>query len=88
MILAAAAVLAAAAYAQMHIGRFTASAKATTLTRMGLLGLGIVFGYVAADNFGVAQVPVVLIFLIGFGVVHVPAALILLVKQLSGAGKS
>jgi hypothetical protein len=88
MILAAAVVLAAAIYAQTHIGRFTASARATTLTRIGLLLLGIVFGYVAADNFGAAEAPVVLTFVIGFGAVHVPAALIVLVKQLAGAGKS
>ena len=88
MMMGAVAVLAAAFYAQTHIGRFTASAKATKLTRIGLIVLGLVFGYVAADNFGDAQAPVVLTFLIGFGAVHVPAALILLVKQVSGAGKS
>jgi hypothetical protein len=88
MILGAAVVLAAAIYAQTDIGRFTASAKATRLTRIGLLLLGIVFGYVAADNFGDAEAPVVLTFLIAFGAVHVPAALILLVKHASGAGKS
>ena len=88
MILAAAVVLAAAIYAQTHIGRFTASPRATKLMRIGLFALGIAFGYVAADNFAIAEVPVVLTFLIGFGAVHVPAALILLIKQASGAGKS
>jgi hypothetical protein len=88
MMLAAVVALAAAAYAQTHIGRFTASEKATKLTRIGLALLGLIFGYVAADNFGAAEAPVFLTFLIGFGAVHVPAALILLVKQLSGAGKS
>jgi hypothetical protein len=58
------------------------------LTRLGLAVLGLVFGYVAADNFAAAEVPVVLTFLIGFGAVHVPAALILLIKKTAGAGKS
>jgi len=88
MIVSAAVVLAAAAYAQTHIGQFTKTAKAATLTRLGLAVLALVFGYVAADNFGAAEAPVVLTFLIGFGAVHVPAALILLVKRAAGAGKS
>jgi hypothetical protein len=50
--------------------------------------LGLVFGYVAADNFAQAEAPVFLTFLIGFGAVHVPAALILLIKRAAGAGRS
>ncbi len=88
LVIAAALVLAAAIYAQLHIARFTASARATTLVRAGLFVLGLVFGYVAADNFSQAEAPALLTFLIGFGAVHVPAALILLLKSAAGAGKS
>ena len=88
MIVAAVVVLAAAAYAQAYVGHFISSARAAMLTRLGLAVLGVVFGYVAADNFGDAEAPVVLTFLIGFGAVHVPAALIVLIKHAAGAGKS
>ena len=88
MIVSAAAVLAAAIYAQREIPRFTASARAARLTRSGLIVLGLVFGYVAADNFSAADGPGLLTFLIAFGAVHVPAALILLIKRAAGAGKS
>lgn len=53
-----------------------------------LIVLGLVFGYVAADNFGKAEGPALLAFLVGFGAVHVPAALILAIKHAAGAGKS
>ena len=88
MIISAALVLAAAVYAQLQIPRFTSSPRAARLTRVGLAVLGLIFGYVAADNFGDAEAPVVLTFLIAFGAVHVPAALILLIKHAAGAGKS
>ena len=58
------------------------------LTRIGLAALGLVFGYVAADNFSAAEAPGMLTFLIAFGAVHVPAALILFIKRTAGAGKS
>jgi hypothetical protein len=87
-ILLLAIVLAAAAYAQIEIPRFTASARAVLLTRVGLVVLGLVFGYVAADNLGDAGMPPLLTFLVAFGAVHVPAALILLIKRAGGAGKS
>jgi hypothetical protein len=87
-LLLAALVLAAAAYAQQQIPRFTASARTANLVRAGLIALGLVFGYVAADNLSEAGVPAPLTFLIGFGAVHVPAALILLLKRAAGAGKS
>jgi hypothetical protein len=88
MIVSAAVVLAAAIYAQREIPRFTASPRAALLTRSGLILIGLVFGYVAADNFSAADEPGLLIFLIGFGAVHAPAALILLIKRAAGAGKS
>jgi hypothetical protein len=88
LILSAALVLAAAIYAQHQIPRYTASPRAALLTRAGLILLGLVFGYVAADNFSSADGPGLLTFLIGFGAVHVPAALILFIKHAAGAGKS
>jgi hypothetical protein len=88
MVISAALVLGAAIYAQLQIPRFTASPRAATLLRAGLFVLGLVFGYVAADNFSKAEAPALLTFLIGFGAVHVPAALILLLKRAAGTGKS
>ena len=88
MILLAPLVLAATIYAQHQIPRYTASPRAALLMRAGLIVLGLVFGYVAADNFSEAGVPLLLTFLIGFGTVHVPAALILFIKHAGGAGKS
>ena len=87
-IVSAAVVLAAAIYAQHQIPRYTASPRAALLTRAGLIVLGLVFGYVAADNFSAADAPALLTFLFGFGAVHVPPALILLIKRAAGAGKS
>ena len=87
-IVSAAVVLAAAIYAQQQIPRYTASPRAALLTRAGLIVLGLVFGYVAADNFSAADAPGLLTFLIGFGAVHVPPALILSIKRAAGAGKS
>jgi hypothetical protein len=88
MIFVAALVLAASIYAQHQIPRFTASPRTALLTRAGLIALGLVFGYVAADNLSEAGIPPLLTFLIGFGAVHVPAALILFLKHAAGAGKS
>ena len=88
MVFLAALVLLAAIYAQHQLPRFTASPRAALLMRAGLIAIGLVFGYVAADNFSAAGVPGLLTFLIAFGAVHVPAALILLIKRAAGAGKS
>jgi hypothetical protein len=88
LVIAAAVVMFAAAYAQLKVPRFTASARAALFTRTGLAVLGLVFGYVAADNLGDAGMPPLLTFLLAFGAVHVPAAFILLIKGAGGAGKS
>jgi hypothetical protein len=88
MVVLAALVLLAAFYAQHQLPRFTANARAALLMRAGLVVVGLVFGYVAADNFSAAGLPGLLTFLIAFGAVHVPAALILLIKRTAGAGKS
>jgi len=91
MIFLAVVVLAAAIYAQHQIPRHTASRRAALFMRAGLIVLGLVFGYVAADNLsdaGIPRLPPLLTFLIGFGAVHVPAALILFFKHAAGAGKS
>ena len=88
LIVSAALVLTAAVYAQRQIPRYVANPRAALLTRAGLIVLGVVFGYVAADNLSEAGNPGLLTFLIGFGAVHVPAALILFFKHAAGAGKS
>lgn len=80
--------LTAAAYAQLQIPRFTASARAALITRAGLLLVGLVLGYVLADNMARSGGPFLLMFLLGFGGVHIPAALILFFKRAAGAGKS
>ena len=80
--------LTAAVYAQLQIPRFTANAQAALLTRVGLLLVGLVLGYVLADNMARSGGPVLLMFLLGFGSVHIPAALILFFKRAAGAGKS
>ena len=80
--------LAASVYAQWQIPRFTASPRAALLTRAGLVILGLVFGYVAADNLERSGGPALLTFLLGFGAVHMPAAFILFLKRAAGAGKS
>ena len=80
--------ISAAVYAQHQIPRFTASSRAVLLTRAGLLVLGLVLGYVLADNMARSGGPALLMFLLGFGGVHIPAAIILVLKRAAGAGKS
>ena len=86
--LSAAALLAAAVYAQLRIPRYTTGTGKITLVRAVLLVVGIAFGYVAARPYGADTVARVLAFLIGFGAVHFPAAFILFVKGRRGSGKS
>lgn len=88
MILMAALLLTATAYAQLEIRRYTAGGGRVLLTRSLLILVGAAFGYVSAAGFAGDPMVAVLVFLIGFGTVHTPAALILLLKQQSGAGKS
>ena len=88
LVVVTALVLAAAVYAQMQIPRFVANPRTALLTRAGLIVLGLIFGYVAADNFVAAEGPGLLTFFAGFGAVHVPAAFILFFKRMGGAGKS
>jgi hypothetical protein len=88
MALAAAALLAAAVYAQLRVSRYTAGTAKITFIRAVLLVVGIAFGYVAARPYGAELGPRVLAFLIGFGAVHFPAAFILFVKGRRGSGKS
>ena len=87
-IVLAALTLAAAVYAQREIPRFIATRRKALIARGLLLGVGLAFGYVAADTYDQASGVSLLPFLIGFGSVHVPAALILLLKRGGGAGKS
>ena len=88
MFIATGLVLIAAVFAQHQIPRFTAKPRAVLATRAVLIVLGLVFGYVAADNLSTAGNPPLITFIFGFGAVHVPAALILLFKRAAGAGKS
>jgi hypothetical protein len=86
--LAAIAALLVAGYAQLHIGRFTASGSAALLTRAILIIVGVAFGYVAALNYAGDPTRAMLVILIGFGLVHLPAAFILLIKTMRRSGKS
>jgi hypothetical protein len=85
--LVAAAHLAAAAYAQQRIPRYTAGRWRVMFTRAVLLIVGIGVGCVSASY---VSDPLVasLAFVIGFGAVHVPAAVILFIKHERGAAKS
>src|SRR4051812_12393458 len=79
--LAAAAALCIAAYAQLRVGRYTASRSAACLTRGVLLLVGLGFGYVATVTYSADDVTRALAMMIGFGAVHLPAAFILFVKR-------
>jgi uncharacterized membrane protein len=85
--LAALLLLAAAAYAQSRISRFTRSRANATLMRAVLAIIGIALGYIAT-RFAETPLLAALSFAIGFGLPHVPAAFILFIKRESGTGKS
>ena len=86
--IAAALLLAAAAYAQLRIPYFTSTRAGVVVTRTVLVAVGLASGYVSARVYPHDGVRAVLAFLIGFGAVHFPAAFILLVKAQRGSGKS
>ncbi|MDB5812351.1 MAG: hypothetical protein JWN94_4473 [Betaproteobacteria bacterium] len=86
--LAAAAALWVAVYAQLRIARYTASPSSALLTRAILLLVGCGFGYVAGIGYGDDELMRGLAMIIGFGAVHLPAAFILFIKRERGAGKS
>ncbi|MGZ8263342.1 MAG: hypothetical protein ACXW2I_04155 [Burkholderiales bacterium] len=87
MIVAAALLVTAAAYAQVRIPRYTAGSGRVALARGVLIAVGLASGVVAAAVY--AEPPLtVLAFVIGFGIVHLPAAFILLIKHARGAGPS
>jgi hypothetical protein len=80
---AAALVLAAAAYVQLRLPLFTASALRLTLARTVLFAVGLGCGYIGAQMY--RELPAaVLAFIIGFGVVHLPATGILFLKGQRG----
>ena len=88
-ILATAALVAVAFYAQYRIPQHTSGAAKVALTRLLLIVIGIAFGYVLAQTYADARgLPPVLVFLAGFGLVHLPAAIILFIKGARGTGKS
>jgi hypothetical protein len=86
-VVAALLLLAAAAYAQSRIARYTRSPGNATAMRVVLAAIGIALGYIAT-RFAETPFLAVLSFAIGFGLPHVPAAFILFFKRESGAGRS
>ena len=85
----AALLVAATAYAQFQIERYTAGKGKSWLTRALLLAVGIALGYVMWKSEGPLHGPSgLLLFLIGLGLVHLPASFILFIKQLRGSGGS
>jgi len=81
--------VAATAYAQFQIERYTAGKAKSWLTRALLLAVGIALGYVMLKSDSPAHGPSgLLLFLIGLGLVHLPASFILFIKQLRGSGRS
>jgi hypothetical protein len=88
-ILATAALVAAAIYAQYRIPAHTSGTAKIALTRLLLIVIGVAFGYVLEQTYADARgLPPVLVFLAGFGLVHLPAAIILFIKRARGTGKS
>jgi hypothetical protein len=87
MFVAAALLVATAAYAQYRI-RFHTVASRVALLRGVLALLGIVFGAVTTATSGAQGITALFAFIAGFGVVHVPAAIILFLKRLRHEGKS
>jgi hypothetical protein len=88
--IAAAAVLAIAAYAQSQVGHLIAIRWQAHLIRGLLAFTGGLFGFAAASDFRAVDPtsPTFLIFLTGLGAVHVPAAAILFFKRRRGESKS
>ncbi len=80
--------LAAAAYAQSRIARYTAGRRNVQVTRAVLITVGLALGYVSARLYGEDAFTSVLAFLAGLGAVHVPAACILLIKSGRNAGQT
>ena len=81
--------VAATAYAQYEVERYTAGQAKIWATRAVLLVVGIAFGYVVSRSGGTPREPsALLLFLIGLGIVHLPASFILFIKHLRGSGKS
>ena len=81
--IAAALVMAAAAYVQLRLPQFTATPLRLVLARSILLVVGLGCGYVGAQMY--RDLPAsVLAFIIGFGVVHLPATGILFLKRQRG----
>lgn len=86
-VLVAAALLAAALYAQHRVAFHTAGAGRVLLTRAVLAIVGMLLGAVAA---GLApdRASAAIAFAQGFGLAHVPAALILFLKRARHEGRS
>jgi uncharacterized membrane protein len=87
MFIAAAILMAIAAYAQYHI-RFHTVASRIAMLRAVLALVGIAFGYTVTAVSGAQGLTALFAFLAGFGIVHGPAAIILFFKRLRREGRS
>jgi len=87
LVIAAALLLAAAAYAHLRLPLFTDGTTKLMAAHAILLAVGVGSGLVGAQmsEEGFASL---LAFLVGFGVVHLPAAAILFLKRQRGEGPS
>lgn len=75
------ATLAAAAYAQYRLPFHTTTKAHLWFSRLLLLILGLLFGWVTSNRYPVEGFFRALVFLSAFGIVHVPAAFILFIKR-------
>ncbi len=73
--------LSAAVYAQYRLPFHSASRPQLWFSRILLLVLGGLFGWVTSQRYPGEGLTNVLVFLSAFGVVHVPAAAILYIKR-------
>lgn len=81
MVIMTVATLAAAAYAQYRIPFHTTTKSHLWFSRLLLLILGVIFGWVTSNRYPVEGFTKALVFLSAFGIVHVPAAFILFIKR-------
>ena len=88
MTILAAALMAAAVYAQLELPGYVAGEGKLLIARAVLIGVGAGFALVSAAPYAEDPAMALLAGLIGFGAVHFPAAFILMVKRQRGTGPS
>lgn len=84
LILLALVTLFAALYTHLRLPYHTAKRRNIWISRLLLLVLGVLFGWVTMSQYPVSGSTAMLVFLSAFGIVHVPAAFILFIKRLRG----